>query len=170
MKAVKSIFLGAVTFLTIQSTAYAQSKPGFCQIHAGNLSKYVSQYNMFNHSAPTPYRPFIQNSRPYNVNKELIAKPLYYVGISDGTVGAAFQLKGKYGNRIIGNKDVVVQHIKYYPTGSYVQIVGFCINGTFAPVNKVETYTTLDLPLDTQSALQEASLGVVAERTGSMFK
>jgi hypothetical protein len=141
MKAVKSILLSTVAFITIQSTAYAQSKPEFCQIHTGNLSKYVSQYNMFDHSAPTPYRPFIQNSRPYNVNKELIAKPLYYVGISDGTVGAAFQLKGKYGNRIISNKDVVVQHIKYYPVSYVFQIVGFCINGTFIASQDNKSYS-----------------------------
>jgi hypothetical protein len=170
MKAVKSIVLGVVTFLTIQSTAYAQSKPGFCQIHAGNLSKYVSQYNMFDHSAPTPYRPFIQNSRPYNVNKELIAKPLYYVGMSDGTIGAAFQLHGKYGNRIISKKDVVVQHIRYYPSSFVFQIAGFCVNGNFIANQDDKVYSDRQLPKDTYHALREASLGVTSEQTGSMFK
>ena len=172
MKAIKSILITIVTSLTIQSVVVAQtqSNPEFCQIHAGNVGQYVSQYNLFDNYTPTPYRLFIRHSRVYNVNQELIAKPLYYMDAPGDTVVAAFQLKGKYGTQVIDNREIAVQIIRYYPITSTFQIVGFCVNGIFAPTQKVEAYDTRYLPLNTYSALQEANYSLVMERTGKLFK
>lgn len=172
MKAIKSFLICAVavTPLVIQPTAQAQSKPEFCQIHSGNVSQYVSEYNPFNHSTPTIYRPFIQNRQPYQITQELAAKPLFYVAISDGSIGAAFELKGRYGNLLIGNNDVVVQHLKFYPVNSYIEIAGLCVNGTFIASPKKQALPTINLPLQTQSALQEARFGISQEQIGNMFK
>lgn len=172
MKAIRSVLLSIVTSLTIQSVAVAQTQynPEFCQIHAGNVGQYVSQYNFVDNYTPTPYRLFVGHSRIYNVNQELIAKPLYYMDAPGDNVVAAFQLQGKYGDHVIDGREIAVQIIKYYPMTSSFQIVGFCVNGIFAPAQKVETYDTRNLPLSTLSALQEANYGLVMERTGRLFK
>lgn len=168
-KILVGLFSVLIPFISIPAKAQ-NNRPDFCKIHAGNVSQYTSQYNMFSQSANTPFRPFISNSATYNVNKQLIAKPLYYVAISDGSVGVAFQLAGRLGNQTIGKKDVVVQHIKHYPVSGYTQVVGYCVNGVFLPNQKTETYRTMDLPLNTQGALQEAALGIQQEQVGRMFK
>jgi len=118
MKIIKSGLIGLFAAITIQFAAQAQSNPQFCQIHSGNVGQYTSQYDIFNHTAQTPYRPFVQNSRVYKVTNDLIAMPLFYAripsnnaSIPDNSVGAAFELKGKYGNHVISNKEVAVQHI-----------------------------------------------------------
>ncbi len=146
-----------------------QPQPHFCKIHAGNLNQYVSEYNMFNGSAPTPYRPFRINYRAYNVTEELIAKPLFYFALSDGNINAAFQLKGELGNNVIKDSDIIVQYIKYYSSKASFEIVGFCVNGTFASVPKPEVYYCIKLPLKTQLALQEAGSNVCAEQIVRLF-
>jgi hypothetical protein len=170
MKVIKTALICLFASITIQIPAKAQSSPEFCQIHAGNVSRYVSEYNLFEHYARTPYRSFLTNASVYKVDKQLIAKPLYYMTAPDGNVVAAFQFKGKYGDHVIGDKEVVVQLIKYYSLSSAFEIAGFCINGVFAPAPKVVTYSTADLPFNTLSALQEASISVSGEQVYRMFK
>ncbi|WP_414589335.1 hypothetical protein [Scytonema sp. PCC 10023] len=172
MKAIKSFLFCAITLLPllIQPTAKAESRPEFCQIDDGNVTQYVSRYNMFDNSAPTPLRPFLVNSRPYNVTKELAAKPLFYTALEDGSIVSAFQLRGVIGNVSIGKKDVVTQYIKHYEIGSYAEIIGHCINGVFVVPPKQEIYQTWKLPSDTQSTLQEATMGVLGERMGNLFR
>ena len=166
MKLIKLLLICTVISAIIQSPAQAQSRPQFCQIHAGNISNYVSQSNLFNSSSPpTPYCPFLQNYQTYKVSEELIATPLFYTALPDGNIDAAFQLKGKYGNLVISDRDVVVQHIKYYRIGSYAQTLEFCLNGAFVLNQNSETYRIMELPLNAQLALGEASLGVIQEQT-----
>lgn len=171
MKIIKSVFMCTVMVIsiTISSKAQAQNRPDFCQIHIGNLSQYASQYDMINHSAPTPYRPFITNTRAYNINKELIAIPLYYFDLSNGNVGTAFQLKGKLGNLLIGNKDVVVQYIKYQPLSVTAEVIGVCVNGEFGTLQN-QVYNLFDLPFNTQRALREANFGITQEQIGNAFR
>ncbi|BAY80501.1 hypothetical protein NIES25_69890 (plasmid) [Nostoc linckia NIES-25] len=172
MKAIKSVLIAIVTSLTVQSLAVAQtqSNPEFCQIHAGNVGQYASQYYIGSNYTPTPYRLFIGHSRAYKLDGELIAQPLYYMDAPSDTVAAAFQLKGKYGDRVIGDREITVQIIRYYPMSSTFEIVGFCVNGTFAPNQKLEAYDTRILPFNTLSALQEANIGLTMERTDKLFK
>ncbi|MHC5716401.1 MAG: hypothetical protein ACYTXE_43640 [Nostoc sp.] len=170
MKAIKSILICAIASLTIQSTAQAQSKPEFCQIHAGNVNRYVSQSNIFNAPPSTIYRPFIQNNHAYNVTKELVAKPLFYSALPSGNIVAAFQLEGKYGNALISDKDVVTQYITMDSLGMYFQILGLCVNGTFLASPKKEVYDFYKLPRDTQYALDEAKFGILQEQSVNMFR
>ncbi|MBD2300052.1 hypothetical protein [Nostoc sp. FACHB-190] len=162
----------ASDLIPIQSVAQAQSRPQFCQIYDGNLNQYVSGYNIdnLNQPTPTPYRPFIHNYQAYKITEQLIAKPLFYTALTDGNIVSAFQLKGIYGNLLITDKDVVVQHIKHSPINSYAEVLGLCINGSFVPPQKQEFYNIVDLPQNTQSALQEAHFGITTEQTGRMFK
>jgi hypothetical protein len=90
--------------------------------------------------------------------------------MSNGNIAAAFQLKGKYGNDLIPDKDVVTQHIIISSTSSYSEILGFCVNGTFAASPKTITLDIYKLPLQTQSALQEAKLGISQEQVSNMFR
>ena len=171
MKPIKSTLICAITItsLAIQSTAQAQSKPQICQIHSGNISQYVSEYNILNNSTPTVYRPF-RNSQPYQINQQLAAQPLFYVGLPDGSIDAAFELKGRYGNLLIGNNDVVVQHLRTSPASSFVEIAGLCVNGTFVASQKNQAFDTINLPLQTYTALQEAIAGVTAEQISNLLK
>ena len=172
MKAIKSFLICAVavTPLVIQPTAQAQSKPEFCQIHNGNVNRYTSKYNLFDNSSNTPIRPFVQNNRIYNINQDLSAKPLFYTAISNGNVVSAFELKGKLGKLFIGSRDVVTQYIVQNQIGTYAEILGHCINGVFIQSPQQEAYDIYKLPLETQSALQEAKFGISQERIGNMFK
>lgn len=172
MKAIKSFLFCAITLLplAIQPTAKAESRPEFCQIHDGNVTQYVSRYNMFDNSAPTPLRPFLVNSRPYNLTKELVAKPLFYAALEDGSIASAFQLRGVMGNVSIGEKDVVIQYTKHYQIGNHVELIGHCINGVFVTPQKQEVYEIWKLPSNTQSVLQEATMGVLGEGMGNLFR
>lgn len=170
MKAIKSILICAIVSLTIQSTAQAQSQPEFCQINAGNVNRYVSEYDMFNHSSPTIYRPFILSNHAYNITKELVATPLFYNALPSGNIVAAFQLKGKYGNVLISDKDVVTNYVTIDSLGMYFQILGVCVNGTFFASPKEEVYNFQKLPIDTQYVLNEAKFGILQEQVGNMFK
>lgn len=171
MKRLSVITLSSfITSVVLQSTALAQSKTDFCQIYNGNLNQYVSQYNIFNSTAPTQFRPFLQNYQAYKISKELIAQPLYYMGFSDGSIGTAFQLKGKLGNTVIGNKDIVVQHIHYYPMSSSFRVAGYCINGAFYPKDEEKARRINELPKYTFFALTEARLGLAEEQVGNLFK
>jgi hypothetical protein len=172
MKTIKSILIFTLTVvcLAIQSTAQAQSKPEFCKIHDGNLSRYVSQYDIFNLSTPTPYRPLIQNNRSYQIANSLAAKPLFYTGNSNGNIVTAFQLKGVMGKLSIGDKDIVTQLIRHNTMGNYAQVVGYCINGVFITEQKPEAFYLSQLPLKTQLALEEAKLGSLQEQVGNAFK
>ncbi|MDM9379878.1 hypothetical protein QUB80_04090 [Chlorogloeopsis sp. ULAP01] len=104
--------ISAISFAFSAVPAQAQSQPLFCQIHEGNLSSYVSEYNIFDKSSRTPLRPFIQNSKTYKIDKNLTAKPLFFTTASDGSIVSAFQLKGVIGNLSIGTRDVVTQYIQ----------------------------------------------------------
>jgi hypothetical protein len=99
--------LGLILGLLVPSSVQAQqaqARPEFCQINSSNLGQYVSQYNMFTKSAPTGFRPFLINKYPHKINQELVATPLLYFPVSDGSVAIAFELKGKYGNNLISRK------------------------------------------------------------------
>jgi hypothetical protein len=171
MKRLSVITLSSfITSLILQSTVLAQSKTDFCQIYNGNLNQYVSQYDIFNHTAATQFRPFLQNYQAYKISNELIAQPLYYIGLSDGSIGTAFQLKGKLGNTVISNKDIVVQHINYYPMSSSFRIAGYCVNGAFYPATKEKIRSINELPEYTFLALAEARLGLTQEQVGNLFK
>ena len=170
MKIIKSslIYTVLATSLFIHPKALAQSTPQLCQIHNGNVGNYVSQYNVFNNSTPTPYRPFIFNNQTYKVTQNLIATPLFYTSLSNNNFIAAFQLKGNYGNFVI-DKQVVTQLIKQNLSQQSVQVLGICVNGVFVPTPQ-QVFNFIDLPLKTKQALYEAQFGIIQEQTGNMFK
>jgi len=165
------------------SSQQPQNRPEFCQIYNGNVSRYVSQYDMINHGAATPYRPFISNTRPYKIKNDLAAQPLFYgegslipnsVTASTDPVIAVFELKGKYGNLSIDNTKIVTQVLEYWSTSSSFELLGFCINGTYVPNRDRNLYSIYDkrviIPQQTINALNEASTGIQADRIGGMIK
>lgn len=173
MKAINCLLICGIStiyFTASTSQAQAQTRPAFCQIHSGNVNRFVSQYNVFDKSSNTPLRPFITNNRVYKINNNLSAKPLFYTAISNGNVVSAFELKGRLGKLSIGNRDVVTQHIVQNQTGSYVEILGHCVNGVFIEPQQQEVYNIYKLPLETQSALQEARYGISGENVSNMFR
>lgn len=173
MKVIQSILFCAIltmSFSINNSHAQAQTNSSLCQIHIGNLSNYVSEYNMFTQSARTHLRPFIIHHYAYKIEENLSAIPLFYTPLSDGSVLSVFQLTGSFGNLSIGSNDIVTQHIKQPSIGGYAEILGHCVNGTFIQMPKQHVTVTHKLPVNTQSALFEALSGVSNESIMRQFR
>lgn len=172
MRFIKSscVCLLTLASLAIQLPVKAQSKPEFCQIHAGNINRYVSQTNIFSSSAPTPYRPFIQQNKSYEIGKNLYAQPLFYSAIPNGNIITVFQLEGYLGNVPIRNEDIVTQVMAYTQFGTDVQVIGICVNGIFIPNKKPEALYLYKLPSQTQRAIQEAKMGIMQEQMVNIYR
>jgi hypothetical protein len=173
MKAINYLLIcgiSALFFTANTPQAQAQSRPELCKIHSGNVHNFTSSYNLFNQSTATPLRPFIQNNVAYKVDNNLIAKPIFYTLIDGGNTVSAFEIKGKFGDIYVGKRDIAIQYIVQNQTGSYAELIGMCLNGTFATPKKRFVLNMYELVPDTQSALQEARSGASAERIGNMFR
>jgi hypothetical protein len=167
MKTIKSFLAGLSIAVIFNSPALAQNNPAFCQIHDGNVGRYVSQYDIFSKSSATPYRPFISNSQPYQLDKQLRAQPLYYLAFNNSSIIVAFQLSGKIRNSNIG-RDKLIQVFRASLYGDYAQIVGYCVNGKW--VSDSQDISIYEMPVRTQDAIQEAKLGIIGEQTNDLFR
>jgi hypothetical protein len=61
-------------------------------------------------------------------------------------------------------------HLRTSPASPYVEIAGLCVNGTFVASQKNQAFPTINLPLQTYTALQEAIAGVTGEQVGNLLK
>jgi hypothetical protein len=179
MKVIKLLAcaISIASFCTNTAQAQAESNPKFCQIHSGNVNSYILKSNLFDEASNTPFLPFVQNRIVYTINSNLLANTLFYTAISDNKTIIAFELKGKLnkfyiGDRKIniGNKNKVIQYIVQDETGTYAGVLGYCINNVFVEEPEVETYLVSKLPLETQTALNEARLGVFGGQISNMLR